>query len=126
MQSILGNSLMTNQNIYTVGGSVPTTGGIFIKRRADDELLGLCRAGEYLHVLSPSQMGKSSLILNIGKKLEAEGFVTVYVDLTCVGKEQDPDKWFLGFLYCFTCHTRIFFKFLPVNQRDCKDSAACQ
>jgi hypothetical protein len=99
MQSILESASMTNQVIYTIGGTVPTTGGIYIKRRADDVLLGLCRAGEYLHVLSPTQMGKSSPIVNIAKKIEAEGFVTVYVDLTGVGMELDPEKWFLGFLY---------------------------
>ena len=55
---------MTNQSIYTVGGTVQAGGGIYIPREADNELLELCRAGEFAFILSSRQVGKSSLMEN--------------------------------------------------------------
>ena len=49
---------MAKQTIYTVGGTVQAGGGIYIKRKADDELLELCRQGEFAFILSSRQVGK--------------------------------------------------------------------
>ena len=43
---------MPKQTIYTVGGTVQAGGGLYIKRKADDELLELCRQGS-LPLFSP-------------------------------------------------------------------------
>ena len=54
---------MSNPVIYTVGGTVQAGGGIYIPRRADKELLALCRSRTFAYVLTPRQMGKSSLMV---------------------------------------------------------------
>ena len=65
---------MTNQSIYTVGGTVQAGGGIYIPRKADNELLELCRAGEYAFILSSRQVGKSSLMVRTAQQLGEELF----------------------------------------------------
>src|SRR5688572_17893078 len=72
MRSISGNASMTKQTIYTVGGTVQAGGGIYIKRKADDELLELCRQGEFAFILSSRQVGKSSLMVRTAQQLEKE------------------------------------------------------
>ena len=42
---------MSNSNIYTVGGTVQAGGGIYIKRKADDDLLQLCRQADLAFIL---------------------------------------------------------------------------
>ena len=48
---------MAKQSIYTVGGTVQAGGGVYIKRKADDELLEFCRDGEFAFILSSRQVG---------------------------------------------------------------------
>jgi hypothetical protein len=76
---------MTNLSIYTVGGTVQAGGGIYIKRKADDELLGHCRAGEFAFILSSRQVGKSSLMVRTAQQLEQEGIRSVIIDLSSIG-----------------------------------------
>ena len=68
---------MTNQTIYTVGGTVQAGGGIYIKRKADDDLLALCRAGELAFILSSRQVCKSSLMVRTARQLESEGALSL-------------------------------------------------
>ena len=54
---------MAKPGLYTVGGTVQAGGGIYISRQADQELLQLCRERVFAYVLTPRQMGKSSLMV---------------------------------------------------------------
>ena len=78
---------MANQTIYTVGGTVQAGGGIYIPRKADDELLGYCRAGEFAFILSSRQVGKSSLMVRTARQLESEGIRSVIIDLSSYWRE---------------------------------------
>ena len=49
---------MAKQSIYTVGGTVQASGGLYLPRKVDEELLALCRAGTFAYVLTSRQMGK--------------------------------------------------------------------
>jgi len=89
---------MSNPVIYTVGGTVQAGGGIYIPRRADKELLALCRSRTFAYVLTPRQMGKSSLMVQTANTLQAEGVRTVVIDLTEIGTQATPEEWYLGFL----------------------------
>lgn len=89
---------MSNPVIYTVGGTVQAGGGIYIPRRADKELLALCRSRTFAYVLTPRQMGKSSLMVQTANTLKAEGVRTVVIDLTEIGTQATPEEWYLGFL----------------------------
>ena len=89
---------MTNQSIYTVGGTVQAGGGIYIPRKADDELLGYCRASEFAFILSSRQVGKSSLMVRTARQLVSEGIRSVIIDLSSIGVKISADEWYLGIL----------------------------
>ncbi|MEO0770792.1 MAG: AAA-like domain-containing protein [Cyanobacteria bacterium J06649_4] len=85
-------------SIYTTGGTVQAGGGIYLSRQADDELLKLCREGQFAYVLTPRQMGKSSLMVQTAERLEDEGITPVIIDLTKIGTEVTAEQWYLGLL----------------------------
>ena len=92
---------MSKQSVYAVGGTVQASGGIYISREADEELLRLCRAGEFCYVLTAHQMGKSSLMVATRECLAAEGFHSVEIDLTQIGTESlelTAEQWYLGLI----------------------------
>ncbi len=89
---------MTNQTIYTVGGTVQAGSGFYIKRKADDELLEHCRVGEFAFILSSRQVGKSSLMVRTAQQLEKENIRSVIIDLSSIGVKISSDEWYLGIL----------------------------
>ncbi|WP_292731365.1 AAA-like domain-containing protein [Nostoc sp. JL31] len=89
---------MGNPTIYTVGGTVQAGGGIYIPRQADEELLGLCRSAIFAYVLTPRQMGKSSLMVRTAQTLTDEGICSVIVDLQELGANVTAEQWYFGFL----------------------------
>jgi formylglycine-generating enzyme required for sulfatase activity len=103
---------MARQTVYTVGGTVQAGGGIYIKRKADDELLALCRRGEFVYILSSRQIGKSSLVVRTAEQLEQEDIQCVIVDLSAIGVNVSADEWYLGILneisISLSLHTNIF------------------
>ncbi|MBX0331277.1 AAA-like domain-containing protein [Oscillochloris sp. ZM17-4] len=89
---------MSTQNIYTVGGTVQAGQGIYVPRKADDELRSLCQAGTFAYILTARQMGKSSLMVRTAARLEEEGTHTALIDLTKLGAKASAEQWYLGFL----------------------------
>lgn len=84
--------------IYTVGGTVQAGGGLYLSRRADDELLNLCRQGAFAYILTARQMGKSSLMVRTANRLAGEKIRSVVIDLTQIGAHVTPEQWYLGLL----------------------------
>jgi formylglycine-generating enzyme required for sulfatase activity len=84
------------QTIYTVGGTVHE--GVYIPRKADEELLALCRVSEFAFILSSRQVGKSSLMVRTARQLETEGIRYVIIDLSSIGVNISADEWYLGIL----------------------------
>ncbi|NMG22836.1 AAA-like domain-containing protein, partial [Brasilonema bromeliae] len=90
---------MSNPSIYTVGGTVQANqNGVYIPRKADEELLGLCRENKFVYILTSRQMGKSSLMVRTAEQLAEEGIQTVVIDLTQVGVQVTAEQWYLGLL----------------------------
>ena len=89
---------MDKANIYTVGGTVQAGGGIYISRQADKELLTLCRERIFAYVLTPRQMGKSSLMVRTAEKLAEEDIQSIIIDLTQLGVQVTAEQWYLGLL----------------------------
>jgi len=92
---------MFDKVIYTVGGTVQASGGTYISRGVDEELLRLCRAGEFCYVFTARQMGKSSLMVATIERLAAEGIRSVEIDLTKMGTELSgltAEQWYLGLI----------------------------
>ncbi|MFG6097372.1 AAA-like domain-containing protein [Leptothoe sp. ISB3NOV94-8A] len=90
---------MTDASIYTVGGTVQANEkGIYIPRQADTALLRLCRESTFAYILTPRQMGKSSLMIRTAEQLIEEGIQAVIVDLTQIGTQVSADEWYSDFL----------------------------
>ena len=86
--------------IYTVGGTVQAGDGLYISRKADKDLLGLCLTSDYAYVLGPRQVGKSSLMVRTAERLTSEGVRPVVVDLDRIGMggQETAEEWYLGIL----------------------------
>jgi tetratricopeptide (TPR) repeat protein len=101
MARISGSVSMPDKVIYTVGGTVQASGGTYISRDADEELLRSCRAGEFCYVLTARQMGKSSLMVATKERLATEGIHSVEIDLTEMGSKLSgltAEQWYLGLM----------------------------
>src|SRR5258708_31308168 len=71
--------------IFSAGGTVQASGGVYITRPADEELFRLCMEGAYAYVLTSRQMGKSSLRFAVSERLRRGGIHVSSIDLTTVG-----------------------------------------
>jgi hypothetical protein len=89
---------MNHRFIFVIGGQVQASDGFYIERRADCKLLALCREGRFAYILSPRQIGKSSLMIHTAERLHEEGILTVILDLTELGVQVSPEQWYLGVL----------------------------
>jgi len=89
----------SGKNFYVTGGSLRADTPSYIERQADEELYVCLKQGEFCYVLTPRQMGKSSLRVRITTRLRAENFRVVSLDLTALGQNSNPEQWYYGLLY---------------------------
>ena len=89
---------MPRSLFFTVGGTVQASGGTYIERTVDKDLLDYCLAGEFAFVLTARQMGKSSLMVRTAESLRAQSVRSVIIDLSQIGVQISEDAWYLGFL----------------------------
>ena len=85
-------------DFYVTGGTIPRGASCYVERRADEELFHALRAGEFCYVLTPRQMGKSSLMVRTAARLRREGSAVVGLDLTAAGQNVSPEQWYAGLL----------------------------
>lgn len=124
---------MSNQDkldkFYVAGGSMNADALSYIKRDADDKLYNHLNEGDFCYILTPRQMGKSSLMIRTAKKLEEKGVHTAIVDLSLSRtkyEEQPAEKWYNGIEQTITSELKIKvnlndwrndWKNLPISQR---------
>lgn len=68
-------------SIFQAGGALPAGYPAYVERQADHDALRVALNGEYLHVIAPRQVGKTSLLKRLAARLGEMGWHCAYVDL---------------------------------------------
>jgi hypothetical protein len=84
---------------YTLGGALNPTAPSYVPRDADGQLLEALTRGQYCYVLTPRQMGKSSLMVRAATQLASTGRQAVIIDLTRIGAQTTAAEWYAGHVW---------------------------
>jgi len=93
-----GNRHRARAEFFTAGGTLHLDAPSYVKRPADDKLFDLALFDEFCYVLTPRQMGKSSLMVRTARRLWAEGVRTATIDPTAIGTGT-VDEWYLALVH---------------------------
>ncbi len=88
------------RDFYVAGGTLMPGASSYVERTADRELYEHLLAGDFCHVLTSRQMGKSSLMARTAQRLRSAGVVAATVDMTDFTEtaEGSAEQWYFGFL----------------------------
>jgi AAA-like domain len=87
---------MSDLTYFQVGGSLDYQHPTYVVRQADLDLYQSLKRGEFCYVLNARQMGKSSLRVQVMKKLKQEGFHCASIDMTRIGNHTTALEWYGG------------------------------
>jgi hypothetical protein len=79
---------------FVTGGTMRLTAPSYVKRKADDTLLGVLSNSDFCYVLDTRQMGKSSMMARAAKALRDEGASVAVVDLQNLGQSLTIEQWY--------------------------------
>src|ERR1700680_1473367 len=85
-------------SFYVVGGTLRRDAPSYVEREADQRLYIALRQQEICYVLTPRQMGKSSLMVRTAARLRESGVAVVVLDLTGLGQNLTTEQWYNGLL----------------------------
>jgi hypothetical protein len=85
-------------SFYITGGNVPADALSYVTRDADALLLQSLLNGEFCYILTSRQMGKSSLMTQMVKRLREHQVSPTVLDLSSQGINLDHRQWYYGLL----------------------------
>ena len=85
-------------SFFVTGGPVGRNSLSYVERQADEDLYQTLSARTFCYVLTPRQMGKTSLVVRAGARLKSEGVRTANVDLTIIGQAVTTEQWYRSIL----------------------------
>jgi WD40 repeat protein len=85
-------------SFYVTGGTLEPNAPCYVERKADGDLFARLSQGEFCYVLTPRQMGKSSLMARTAARLRREGTAVVLLELTALGQNLTAEQWYDGLL----------------------------
>jgi len=91
-------STALQESFYVVGGTLKRDAPSYVRREADDQLHTGLTTGRFCYVLTPRQMGKSSLMVRTAVRLREEGAAVAVLDLTAIGQNLTTEQWYNGLL----------------------------
>src|SRR6185436_10901441 len=91
-------STALQESFYVVGGTLKRDAPSYVRRDADEQLYEGVMAGRFCYVLTPRQMGKSSLMVRTAVRLREEGVAVAVLDLTAIGQNLSTEQWYNGLL----------------------------
>ena len=108
---------------YYYSGGVPEDNSTYVKRKADEELYEALKAGTYCHVLNSSQSGKSSLRIQIVRRLLDDGIECAVIDLNGgSSKNISEEEWYKWLVERLIDYFDLDFKFAEWWERNQSDS----
>ncbi|BBD63739.1 putative Chase2 sensor protein [Nostoc commune NIES-4072] len=115
---------------YQIGGSLESNAPSYVKRYADTEFYERLKWGQFCYVLNSRQMGKSSLRVQMMQRLQAEGIICAFIDLTGIGTQDvTPEKWYAGIVQSLvsSCqlHSKIQWRSWWRERRDLLSPVQC-
>src|SRR5262249_23765852 len=85
-------------SFYVTGGSLAPGNPSYVERQADRQLYEALLQGEFCYVLTPRQMGKSSLMVRTAARLREQGVRIAILDLTAIGQNVTAEQWYFSLL----------------------------
>jgi len=86
------------KSYYVAGGTMLVSDASYVVRDADYILRDRLVDGDFCYVLTPRQMGKSSLMVQTAHALRDQGIASVTLDLSKHGYTLDAGQWYDGLL----------------------------
>src|SRR5215510_12679932 len=100
--AMINHSLLATHHssapFYVTGGTLSRDALSYVTRQADGDLYSGLTQGQFCHVLTSRQMGKSSLMVRTAARLREAGAGVVLLDLTAIGQNLTAEQWYGGLL----------------------------